>query len=104
LKKQRFDGLSEFISRRGRVRVVELILGNGWSISQLAAELNISQQAIYLWLAPEKTHPRNSNLDKLLELAIKVDRLGTNKILYEEAALFWSLFMSRFEISPPRYL
>jgi transcriptional regulator with XRE-family HTH domain len=102
LKAHRFDGLSEFISRRGRIHVIELILKHGWSISQLAAELYISPQAIYLWLAPKETHPCNRNLEKLLKLAAKIDQPGTAKILHEEVELFCSLLASRFGALPSK--
>jgi transcriptional regulator with XRE-family HTH domain len=99
LKAHRFDGLSEFVSRQGRVQVIRLILKNGWTISQLAAELNTSPQAIYLWLSHKETHPCNRNLEKLLKLASKIDRPGTARILNEEVELFSSL-ASRFGAPP----
>jgi len=89
--------LAEFISRDGRVRIVELILGNGQTVQKLADELGVSRQTIYLWLDPHKTHPCNPNLGRLLDLAASVDEAGTIEILWNEATLFRSM-VRKFEM------
>ena len=88
----RFDGLAEFISRRARVKLVEMLRNAGLSAEQIAESIGVTARSVQRWLSPEDTHPRNSNLDKLLELALTVDRAKTIEILRQEVELFSSLF------------
>jgi len=95
MKTQR-GGLSEFVSRNGRVKLIKLLLTNGWSVSGLAAALGITRQATHLWLKRGETHPCNSNLDKLIDLALAADRAGTAKIVRGELKAFRRQFEQRF--------
>jgi transcriptional regulator with XRE-family HTH domain len=92
----RHDGLCEFVSRSSRIKLIELILNSGWSISRLAAELGVTRHAVYLWLKRNETHPCNVNLDKLIDLAASVDRTCTIKIILEDIAAFRELFAEKF--------
>ncbi|KXB03236.1 hypothetical protein AKJ48_04075, partial [candidate division MSBL1 archaeon SCGC-AAA261O19] len=80
--------LTEHISREGRVRLVNLILDNGWTVSELARRLGVSRQAVYLWLDSQETHPNNSHLGDLVNLAIEVDDQSASKILLGEVNQF----------------
>lgn len=96
------NGLSEFVSRRGRIRLVALILNRGWSVQQLAVDLGVTRQAIYIWLKRRETHPCNFNLDKLIDIALSADRLDTIEIIREEVTAFQSLFVEKFK-TPQRF-
>jgi len=92
------DGLSEFVSRRGRVKLVRLLLRNGWSTSELARALGITRQAIYLWLKREETHPCNPNLAQLVDLALDADRTGAVRILRGELETFQKLLLKKCQV------
>jgi len=64
----------------------------GLSVEHIAEAVGVTARSVQRWLSPEDTHPRNSNLDKLLELALTVDRAKTIEILRQEVGLFSSLF------------
>jgi len=93
----RHDGLSEFVSRNGRIKLVKLVLSHGWSVPQLATELEVTRHAVYLWLKRNETHPCNANLDKLIDLAASVDRARTIEIIYGDVATFQTLLAEKFE-------
>ena len=92
----RFDGLAEFVSRRGRVRLVEMLLGAGLSSGQIAIEVGVTPRSVRRWLNPLETHPCNENLDRLLELALRIDPNKTHEILLEELNLFAKLISDNF--------
>jgi hypothetical protein len=94
----RFDGLTEFISRRARVKLIEMLRNAGLSVEHIAENAGVTARSVQRWLDPEDTHPRNSNLDTLLELGLAVDRAKTLEILRQEVDLFSSLF-NRFEVN-----
>jgi DNA-binding XRE family transcriptional regulator len=84
--------MSEFVSRKGRTKLVKLLLNSGWSKPQLAKTLGITRQAIHLWLKREKTHPCNLNLAQLIALALETNRRSTLEILRGELNTFQKLF------------
>lgn len=92
----RFDGLAEFVSRRGRVRLVEMLLGAGLSSRRIASEVGVTPRSVRRWLNPRETHPCNKNLDYLLELALRTDPNQTHEILLKELTLFVRLVSDRF--------
>ena len=81
----------EFVSRRARVELVELLCDNGWSIAGVAGAVGVSPQSVYKWLNPGETHPSNRNLRKLLKLALDADPNRTLYLLNTEAAEFQKL-------------
>lgn len=94
----RLDGLAEFISRRTRVKLIEILRNAGLSVEHIAENAGVTARPVQRWLDPEDTHPRNSNIDTLLELALAVDRAKTLEILRQEVDLFSSLF-NMFEVN-----
>ena len=92
------DRLSEFVSRRGRVKLVRLLLHSGWSATELARALGITRQAIYLWLKPRETHPCNLNLDQLLDLALNANRVKAVEILRRELEIFQKLLSEKCQV------
>ncbi len=87
----RFDGLAEFISRRARVRLVEMLKHDGLSTEQIAAATGVTARSIRRWLNPKQTHPCNRNLDRLLELAWQIDREQAFDVLRDDLGLFAQL-------------
>lgn len=102
--KYRFNGISEFISRRARIKLVRLLLDNGMTQAQLAEEVGVTQQAVSKWLDPKETHPRNENLNRLLVLGWAADSNSTLQILRDELTIFRRLlskgFRARKSIKP----
>ncbi|KXB04276.1 hypothetical protein AKJ48_03170 [candidate division MSBL1 archaeon SCGC-AAA261O19] len=96
MSEYRFDGLPEFISRRTRVRLLELINGKLGSLSVIAERLGVSRWAVCKWFDPSEAHPNNQNTRKIIELAIRLDRIGTREILLDEALEYLELVRSRF--------
>lgn len=70
------------------MRLVNLILDNDWTVSGLARRLGVSRQAVYLWLDPRETHPNNSHLRSLIDLAIEANGKVASEILLEEVEQF----------------
>ena len=95
--KPRFDGLSEFISRRARVKILHLILDNGMTQQRLAAEIGVSQQAVSKWLNPKETHPKNYNLNRIIDLVYELEREKTSKILQDELLTFAHLLSKKLQ-------
>lgn len=93
----RFDGLSEFVSRRARVKIVQLMLDNGMTQQELAAEIGVSQQAVNKWLNPRETHPKNLNLDRIIDLAHELEEEQTRKILQDELLVFARLLSEKVQ-------
>jgi len=89
--KHRFDGISEFVSRRGRVKLIKLLLDRGMTQTELAGEIGVSQPAVNKWLDPHETHPCNENLNCILKLAWEIDKDCMMEILRKELALFEKL-------------
>jgi predicted transcriptional regulator len=92
----RFDGLAEFVSRRGRVRLVEMLLGAGLSSGQIAIEVGVTPRSVRRWLNPRETHPCNENLDRLIELALRTYPNNVHELLLEELTLFAKLISDNF--------
>ena len=94
----RFDGLAEYVSRRGRVRLVEMLLDAGLSSGQIASEVKVTPRSVRRWLNPRETHPCNKNLDLLLELALRTDADRACEILLEDLTLFSRLVSDCFTV------
>lgn len=95
--KSRFDGLSEFVSRRARVRLLQLILDNGITRRELATEVGVTRQAVDKWLDPRETHPKNVNLDRIIDLARELDGERTSRILQDELLIFARILSERLQ-------
>lgn len=87
----RFDGLAEFISRRARVKLVEMLVDAGFSTGQIATMISVTARSVRRWLDPMETHPCNENLDRLLELAWQTRPHQTFELLRDELGLFAEL-------------
>lgn len=87
----RFDGLAEFVSRRARVKLVEMLVDAGFSPNQIAAVIGVTARSVRRWLDPKETHPCNKNLDRLLELAWQTSPHQTFELLRDELGLFAEL-------------
>lgn len=96
MRKYRFDGLAEFISRRARVLLLELIEEKFKSLSAIAERLEVSRWAVCKWFDPEKAHPNNQNTNKIVNLAIEVDKNGVREVLLDEALEYLELVRSMF--------
>jgi len=89
----RFDGLAEFISRRARVKLVEILQNTGLSLEHIADAVGVTARSVRRWLDPRETHPCNRNLDRLLELSWKIGPRQTFELLRDELGLFAELLL-----------
>jgi predicted transcriptional regulator len=87
----KFDGLAEFVSRRARVKLVEMLIDAGFSPEYIASVIGVTSRSVRRWLDPKETHPCNRNLDRLLELAWETNPHRTFELLRDELGLFAEL-------------
>lgn len=93
----RFDGLSEFLSRRGRTRILECLLEELGSYRSVALELDVNRATVQKWATRERIHPSNESTDKLLYLLGELDPEALKKILVEEASTYLEIIRKRLE-------
>ncbi|KXB09234.1 hypothetical protein AKJ46_00695 [candidate division MSBL1 archaeon SCGC-AAA833K04] len=94
-KRYRFDGLSEYVSRRARVKLVDVITSKDVTVGEIARIVGVSSRSVRRWLDPGEVHPCNRNLDKLLDLAFEVAPVESSTILTSEVAEFSRLVGER---------
>jgi predicted transcriptional regulator len=87
-KQYKFDGLAEFVSRRTRVKLVELLKEHGMSNYEIARAAGVTSRSVRYWLDPKKAHPSNKHLDRLIELSLEINRTHTFLILNQEVEDF----------------
>lgn len=84
----KFDGIFEFISRRGRMKLLELLIREMGSKSKVSAALRVSRSTISGWMNDRNRHPSNSSVKRVLDLAWEVDPQETQRILDDELDAF----------------
>jgi transposase len=92
----RFDGLSEFISRRGRLRLLSVLFDELSSLENVSKMIGVSRIAIYRWLNDVYRHPSNENTHKILKVATALDREKVREILLDELKTFNTLVHKTF--------
>lgn len=75
------NGLCEYVSRVVRSKLIRLLMEEFGSISDLARKLNISHAAVIKWLHPKGVHPSNTNLQRIIKLALGLRPDETIEIL-----------------------
>ncbi|KXB05525.1 hypothetical protein AKJ50_00710 [candidate division MSBL1 archaeon SCGC-AAA382A13] len=86
--KTKFDGLSEFVGRRGRMKLLDLLIQKKGSQLKVSEELEVSKSTISGWLNDKKRHPCNLNTKKILRKAFNMYPEETQSILYKELEIF----------------
>jgi predicted transcriptional regulator len=87
-KRYKFDGLAEFVSRRARIKLLELLREHGMPNDKIARSVGVTSRSVRHWLDPKKAHPSNEHLDRLIELSLGVNRTHTFLILNQEVEDF----------------
>ncbi|KXA98855.1 hypothetical protein AKJ39_00385 [candidate division MSBL1 archaeon SCGC-AAA259J03] len=87
----RFDGLCEFVSRRGRMRILTRLLEELKTPTEIAKRLNITRNAVYGWLNEKKRHPSNEHVCELLKILNNENEERFREILVEELQIFQKL-------------
>lgn len=82
----RHDGLSEYVSRFARSYLVQLLVKEFESKNEIGKNLEVSHATVINWLNPKKSHPSNQNLEKIIELALKMDENNCISILKKDLA------------------
>ncbi|KXB01558.1 hypothetical protein AKJ41_01045 [candidate division MSBL1 archaeon SCGC-AAA259O05] len=91
----RFDGLSEFLSRRGRTRILERLLEELGTYQSVARKLDVNRATVHRWATEKRVHPSNRSTDELLNLLEEVDPGSLRTILVEEANTFLEILWGR---------
>lgn len=89
---ERHDGLCEYVSRRVRSDLVNLLVEEFESKSGLSEILGVSHAAVIDWLNPDGSHPSNRNLERIINLALESDVGETLDKLREDLMYHRSLF------------
>lgn len=82
------DDICEFISRRGRVELLRIVVCHVGSVSRAAKVLGVSMRTVYRWLDPEDMHPSNESLGRILKTAMKLSSSETADVIRRELTLF----------------
>lgn len=90
----RFDGLSEFISRRGRMELLEMLVRKKGSVSEVAEGLDITEPAVCGWRNKADRHPSNKNVQKMIELLAREDKKDAKEFLLGELQIFQDLIFN----------
>jgi predicted transcriptional regulator len=86
-------GLYEYVSRSARSRLITL-LTKKFGSSGLAKALNVTHAAVNKWLKSGNTHPSNVNLQKIIELAVKLNGARTLQILKSDLSAHQNMLES----------
>ncbi|KXB05280.1 hypothetical protein AKJ49_01135 [candidate division MSBL1 archaeon SCGC-AAA382A03] len=89
----RFDGLSEFISRKGRMKIIRTLLEEFKTQKEIAKRLNITKNAVNGWLNKKDKHPNNKHVKEMLEILKNKNEEKLNNILFEELQIFQKLLL-----------
>lgn len=84
------------MSRRARVKLVELLRKHGMSTDEIAGAVGVTGRSVRYWLDPKKAHPSNEHLDRLVELAFKINGTNAFQILNAEVEDFRRLLNERY--------
>ncbi|KXB09661.1 hypothetical protein AKJ35_00155 [candidate division MSBL1 archaeon SCGC-AAA833F18] len=69
--------MCEYVSRRVRSNLVNLLVEEFESKSELSKILGVSHAAVIDWLNSDGSHPSNRNLERIIKLALESDARGT---------------------------
>lgn len=89
--KSKFDGLSEFIIRRGRMKILKTLLEKEKSVAEAARKLNVTRTAVYGWKNEKKRHPSNEHTREMLEILAQENKNKIREILLKELQNFQQL-------------
>jgi predicted transcriptional regulator len=76
------------VSRRARVKLVELLREHGMPNYEIARAVGVTSRSVRYWLDPKKTHPSNEHLNRLIELSLDINRTHAFLILNREVEDF----------------
>jgi len=81
------EHLCEHLSRNARYELVGLLLEKLGSTTKLAAALEITERAVRKWML-RLTHPSNTHLQNMVELAFRLDEAAANEIITRDFSNF----------------
>ncbi|KXA99710.1 hypothetical protein AKJ42_02660 [candidate division MSBL1 archaeon SCGC-AAA261C02] len=91
----RFDGLSEFLSRRGRMKLLQILRDDNQSYEQIAQCLDVNRSTVYRWFHDPQKHPSNKTTEKIIDLAKLSSPKALKAVLIEEITKFINLANKR---------
>ncbi len=81
------NDLCEHLTRPARNKFVELLLEKFGSKERLAAEVEVTERAVRKWVLC-LTHPSNVHLQRILELALRLDEQRACEIIERDLMNF----------------
>jgi predicted transcriptional regulator len=76
--------LVEYVSRAARTKLIQILINHFDSTRAVAKKLQISTKAVWNWINADSTHPSNHHLQRVIQLAIRIDRELVLDILEED--------------------
>ena len=76
--------LVEYVSRSARTKLIQILINHFDSTRAVAKKLEISTKAVWNWINANSTHPSNHHLQRVIQLAIRIDRELVLDILEED--------------------
>lgn len=83
--------MSEFISRRGRMRILSILLEEIGSPAGVAKRLDLTKNAVYGWMNEKERHPSNENAREMVKILKDENEEKLREILIEELQIFQKL-------------
>lgn len=83
LSEEYYD-LVEYVSRAARTKLIQILIDHFDSTRAVAKKLEISTKAVWNWINANSTHPSNHHLQRVIQLAIRIDRELVLNILEED--------------------
>jgi predicted transcriptional regulator len=81
---EEYYGLVEYVSRSARTKLIQILINHFDSTRAVAKKLEISTKAVWNWINANATHPSNHHLQRVIQLAISIDRELVLDILEED--------------------
>jgi len=81
---EEYYGLVEYVSRSARTKLIQILINHFDSTRAVAKKLEISTKAVWNWINANSTHPSNHHLQRVIQLAIRIDRELVLDILEED--------------------
>jgi predicted transcriptional regulator len=81
---EEYRGLVEYVSRSARTKLIQILIDHFNSARAVAKKLEVSTKAVWNWINAGSTHPSNHHLQRVIRLAIGIDRESVLEILEKD--------------------
>ena len=88
MKKLRWDGVAERLSRTARIELLYVLLNAGFKRKDVAKLCGVTQAAVSHWISSSLHHPSNAATEVMLKTAWNQNSYAVKSILRAEANRF----------------